>query len=130
MSTKITKQYVENFITTLATGDNSLEIIKREVSPFITSTYIQNRGGVESNYSATISHLSNVRFIIQELKVEVLDLVIESVESGGAGKMASRHRSWLKRKDGAEVHVEVALFGEFDSEGKFTYMYEMTRDVT
>jgi len=79
--------------------------------------------GEESNYEATIAHLIKVRAAIKELKIELIDLVVDGVKS----KFASRHVSYVKRTDGGEATVEVGLFGSFDAEGKFTYVYEMSR---
>lgn len=120
---KVDHAWVTAFIKGLAVGSSNQDDVRRDVNQYLSPTYTQNRHGVESNYEGTIAHLAEIRAVIAELKVELIDLVVDE----SAHKFASRHVAYVKRKDGNESSVEVGLFGSFDAEGKFTYVYEMAR---
>ena len=109
----------------LAAGPATPEAVRASLLAYVSPSYIQNRAGTEADFEGVVSHLVKVRSMIAELKIEVLDLVVDEKEGG----VASRHVSWVKRADGKESGVEVALFGKVDEKGMFTYVYEMTRDL-
>ncbi|KIW03668.1 hypothetical protein, variant [Verruconis gallopava] len=122
---KIDASWVTSFVECLAVGSSSPDDIRNDVDAFLSPSYVQNRHGVKSNYEDTILHLVQVRSAIVELKVELIDLVVDETK----GKFASRHVAYVKNKEGKESSVEVALFGSFDDEGKLTYVYEMSRQL-
>jgi hypothetical protein len=120
---KITKEHLASYIQTCTVGHPSKEAVQQDLAPFITREYTQNRAGVEQNYEQTLAHLVQVRAKISELTFQVLDLVVDE----SAGTFACRFRSSPKMSDGKTVKFEIALFGTFDSEGRFTHIYELSR---
>lgn len=126
MASKITKDYVESFIKTCAIGSQSHADIQKDLSLFISPLYVQDRGGVKSNYLETVDHLSKVRGAIESLEIEIQDLVVDAKER----RMASRHLATVRREEAHQVvRWEIALFGEFNDEGRFVKMYEMAKEI-
>jgi len=126
MATKVTKEYVESFIRACSTGSPDHDDIRRDLSAFVSPLYVQDRGGVKSNYLETVDHLSVLRDDIESLDVHIHDLVVNAKERS----MASRHTATVRRKgDHVFVKLEVALFGEFNDEGRFVRMYEMAKKI-
>jgi hypothetical protein len=119
---KVDESWVTAFIKDLAVGSPNPDDIRRDVDKYLSPAYVQSKHGIESNYEGTISHLSELGSSVAELKIELIDLVVDETNR----KFASRHVAYVKGKD-KESSAEVALFGSFDSEGKFTYVYEMAR---
>jgi hypothetical protein len=122
---KVTKEYLISYIQTCTVGQPSEEVVEKDLAPFLTSEYTQNRAGVRQSYKQTIAHLAQVRAKISEFNFKVLDVVVDE----SAGTFATRFHSSPKMNDGKEVKVEIALFGNFDKEGKFTYIYELSRSL-
>lgn len=126
MASKINKPYVESFIKTCATGSQSHPDIQKDLAPYISPLYVQERGGVKQNYLETVEHLSRIRGVIESLEVTMEDLVVDAKER----RFASRHISVIKRKDEHQlVKWLIALFGEFNDEGRFTKIYEMAKEI-
>jgi hypothetical protein len=126
MAAKLTKEHVESFIRACSTGSPSHEAIQRDLSAYVSPLYVQERGGVKSNYLETVDHLAEVRDDTESLDVQIHHLVVDAKERS----MASRHTATVRRKgDHVFVKVEVALFGEFNDEGRFVRMYEMAKKI-
>lgn len=122
---KITKAYLASYIQTCAFGQASTEAVQQDLAPFMTDTFTQYRGGVEQDYRETLLHLAKLRDAISEFKFEMFDLVVDET----ARTFASRFHSWVRMKEGKEVAVEIALFGNFNKEGKFIRMHEVSTDL-
>jgi hypothetical protein len=120
---QVDENWITAFVKDLAVGSPDPDDVRRDVDNYLSPSYVQSRHGVESNYEGTISHLSELRSTITELKIELIDLVVDDT----SGKFASRHVAYVKNKAGSGTSAEIALFGSFDSDGKFTYVYEMAR---
>jgi hypothetical protein len=126
MATKITKAYVESFIKACALGSQSHPDIQKDLTPYISPLYVQDRGGVKSNYLETVEHLSKIRAVIESLDVTMEDLVVDAKER----RFASRHVAVVKKKGEDQlVKWQIALFGEFNDEGRFTKIYEMAKEI-
>jgi len=126
MASKVTKEYVESFIRACAVGSPEHSDIQRDLSPYLSPLFVQERGGVKSNYLETVDHLSKVRDDIEALDVHMHDLVVNAKERS----MASRYTATVRRKGGHLLaRWEVALFGEFNDEGRFVRIYEMVKEI-
>ena len=125
MASKVTKEYVESFIRACSTGSPSHDDIRRDLRAFVSPLFVQERGGVKSNYVETVDRLSAVRDDTESLDVHILDLVVNAKDRS----MACRHTATVRRADHVFVKWEVALFGEFNDEGRFVRMYEMAKKV-
>jgi hypothetical protein len=122
---KITKIHLASYIQTCTIGQPSKEAVQQDLTPFISDTFTQYRAGAEQNYQDTLLHLSRLRGAVFAFEFEMFDVVVDEA----AGTFACRFHSRVNMRDGRKVAVEIALFGTFNEEGKFTHIHEVSSDL-
>jgi hypothetical protein len=124
---KITKAHLASYIQTCTVGVPTPAAVRADLAPFLAvESFAQDQSGTKRNYEETVEHLAKVRATVTRFSFEILDAVVDDA----AGSFACRFRPCVGMEKGREVRLEIALFGRFDGEGRITFVYEMTRNLS
>ncbi|WP_030773892.1 MULTISPECIES: nuclear transport factor 2 family protein [unclassified Streptomyces] len=94
------------------------------VDRHFTPDYRQRTNGVWSDRAAFVQHMTRLRSMIRSGRIEVHD------ELRDGTRYADRHTVDLVHEDGHTARIEVYLFAELSSDGRFRRVEETTLLVT
>ena len=100
----------------LAPGLDLHEAADRHFAP----DYRQRTDGRWDDRDDFLAHIAHLRTVVAEGSIEVHDELFDGV------RYADRHTVHVTKKDGSNVRTEVYLFGDFDSDGRFRRVEEVT----
>ncbi|MFI1166956.1 nuclear transport factor 2 family protein [Streptomyces sp. NPDC020801] len=82
--------------------------------------YRQRTDGQWADHAGFLEHITHLRTIVAEGCVQVHDELYDG------GKYADRHTVHLTKNDGSTVRMEVYVFGDLASDGRFSRIEETT----
>ncbi|MET8452010.1 nuclear transport factor 2 family protein [Streptomyces sp. NPDC005209] len=85
-----------------------------------TPEYRQRTDGRWDDRAAFIKHITHVRGLVAEGRVEVHDELYDG------GKYADRHTVYITKTDGSTVTMEVYVFADLAPDGRFSRIEETT----
>ncbi|QBS46482.1 nuclear transport factor 2 family protein [Nocardia sp. CS682] len=85
-----------------------------------TGDYRQRTDGVWSDHAEFVEHITHLRGVVTEGRVEVHDELI------CGDRYADRHTVHIRKIDGSEVAFEVLVFAELAADGRFRQIIETT----
>jgi hypothetical protein len=85
-----------------------------------TDHYRQRTDGVWSDHAEFVEHITHLRGVITDGRVEVHD------ELMAGDRYADRHTVHARKTDGSEVAFEVLVFAELATDGRFRQIIETT----
>ncbi len=82
--------------------------------------YRQRTDGAWEDRAGVTEHFAHLRSMVEAASIEVVDELVDGT------RYADRHIATIRKRDGSQVVQEVYLFGERDTEGRFTRVEETT----
>ena len=90
------------------------------VDRHFAESYRQRTNGQWDDRGQFVTHIAHLRTIVDTIELTVLEELVEGAV------YAERHVADMKKKDGTRVVQEVYVFGDRDSDGRFTRVEETT----
>ncbi|WP_329144101.1 nuclear transport factor 2 family protein [Streptomyces sp. NBC_01456] len=114
----MTRTGMETALTDLLfNGDITLQ---EAVDRHFTPEYRQRTDGEWADRAQFLEHMTHVRGLVADGRVEVHEELYDG------GNYADRHTVHLTKKDGSTVSMEVYVFADLASDGRFSRIEETT----
>ncbi|MGX1849419.1 nuclear transport factor 2 family protein [Streptomyces sp. NPDC055299] len=114
----MTRTGIETALTDLLfNGDITLQ---EAVDRHFTPEYRQRTDGEWADRAQFLEHMTHVRGLVADGRVEVHEELYDG------GNYADRHTVHLTKKDGSTVSMEVYVFADLASDGRFSRIEETT----